>query len=251
MAPRVGCVKYLNARPLIHGWTGPVAYDHPATLCEQLAAGELDVALVSSFEFLRHPIYSVVEGVAVGSEGPVYSVFLAHVGPLHVLEEVVVDPASATSVNLLRCLLGDRGFFPKFVRAGEITTERGRLLIGDQAIRFRQESGERYRYFDLGAGWQEQFDLPFVYALWLIRPEYPEKAHVAQALRELAAKNLANLAPLIAAQPEIDPEFCDFYFRACLRFGFGEAEKAGFKKFGEQCARQKLLSAAPGALDLV
>jgi chorismate dehydratase len=248
---RIGCVKYVNARPLIHGWEGQVTYDHPSALCRQLAAGELDVALVSSFEFLRNPIYSVVDDLAIASDGPVYSVILAHLGPLDAMEEVVVDPASATSVNLLQCLLGDRGFTPKLVREGAITTERGQLLIGDQAIRFREESDVRFGYFDLGAGWQEQFRLPFVYALWLIRPEFPEKRTVADALRSLGKKNLANLDPIIAAQPDVDPAFCRFYYRDCLRFAFGEPEKAGFRKFGEQCLKQHLLSAAPADLDLV
>ena len=47
--------------------------------------------------------------VAIASDGPVYSVILAHCGPVEQLREVVVDPASQTSVNLLRCLLGERG----------------------------------------------------------------------------------------------------------------------------------------------
>ena len=251
MATRLGCVKYLNARPLIHGWEGAVEYDHPSALSRKLAAGELDVALVSSFEFLRNPIYSVVDDVAVASNGPVYSVFLAHLGPLHALREVVVDPASATSVNLLQCLLADRGFTPELVRKGEMTSERGQLLIGDQAIRFRQESDGRHHFFDLGAGWLEQFRRPFVYALWLMRPEFPAKDKVAAELRSLAKNNLAHLDAVIAAQPEVDPAFCAFYYRECLRFGFGDPEKAGFRKFSEECAKRNLLSAPPGALALV
>ncbi len=251
MAPRLGCVKYLNARPLIHGWSGPADYDHPSALCRRLAAGELDVALVSSFEFLRNPIYAVIDGVAIASAGPVYSVFVAHLGPLHAMEEIVVDPASATSVNLMHCLLGNLGLHPKLVRTGEITSERGQLLIGDQAIRFRAESGESYRYFDLGAEWQEQFDLPFVFALWLVRPEFPGKEEVAAELRSLGERNLAQLDAIIAAQPDVDPEFCAFYYRDCLRFAFGEPEKAGFKKFGEECLQRKLLPAPSGELVLL
>ena len=38
---RIGCVKYLNARPLIRGWLGDVEFDHPSTLCKRLASGEL------------------------------------------------------------------------------------------------------------------------------------------------------------------------------------------------------------------
>jgi len=62
---RLGCVRYLNALPLIDSWPDPVRFDHPSTLCRELAAGQLDVALVSSFEYLRNPIYSVVDHVAI------------------------------------------------------------------------------------------------------------------------------------------------------------------------------------------
>jgi len=48
---RIGCVKYLNARPLIYGWSGAVDFDHPAALCRKLEHGDLDVALVSSLEY--------------------------------------------------------------------------------------------------------------------------------------------------------------------------------------------------------
>jgi chorismate dehydratase len=68
---RIGCVKYLNARPLIHGGEGGVDFDHPSALCNKLAAGKLDVALVSSFEFLRNPIYRIVDDVSIASDGPV------------------------------------------------------------------------------------------------------------------------------------------------------------------------------------
>lgn len=242
---RLGCVKYLNARPLIHGWRGDVRFDHPSALCRQLAAGQLDVALVSSFEYLRNPIYSIVDGLAIASDGPVFSVILAHLGPIEALREVVVDPASETSVNLLRCLLHRRGVTAQFVPAGEISAERALLLIGDQAIRFRQLAGGERQFLDLGAEWKAQVKKPFVYALWLIRPEYAAKEEMAEALRSLGKANRANLDALIAAQPEPDRAFCEFYYRECLRFDLGEAEKEGFKKFGELCAGQKLLPTGP------
>ena len=81
-ALRVGCVQYLNARPLIHGCDAPVVFDHPSGLARDLAAGALDVALVPVFEALRHPRYLLADGVAIASDGPVFSVFLAHRGPL-------------------------------------------------------------------------------------------------------------------------------------------------------------------------
>ena len=46
---RIGCVKYLNARLLIHGWSGgAVDFDHPAALCRKLDRGDLDTVQVDS-----------------------------------------------------------------------------------------------------------------------------------------------------------------------------------------------------------
>jgi chorismate dehydratase len=250
-AVRLGCVRYLNARPLIHGWSGQVHFDHPSALCRQLPAAELEVALVSSFEYLRNPIYSVVDRVAIASDGPVYSVILAHCGRVEQLREVVVDPASQTSVNLLRCLLGEQGMKVEFVSQGDIRAERGLLLIGDQAIRFRQQSRGRHQFLDLGAEWKKATGKPFVYALWLVRPDCDGKLAVAEALRSLGQNNVENLRALIAAQPESIREFCEFYFRECLRFAFGEEEKRGFQMFGELCVKQKLLPAVPPSPKLI
>jgi len=244
-AVRLGCVRYLNARPLIHGWSGPVHFDHPSALCRLLATGELQVALVSSFEYLRNPIYSVIDRIAIASDGPVYSVILAHCGRVEQLREVVIDPASQTSVNLHHCLLGERRMKVEFVSQGEICTERGLLLIGDQAIRFRQQSRDQYQFLDLGEEWKKATGKPFVYALWLVRPDYDRKLAIAEELRSLGQNNMENLRALITAQPEGIREFCDFYFRECLRFVFEEEEKQGFQRFGEFCLRQKLISAVP------
>ncbi|MGI8430703.1 MAG: menaquinone biosynthesis protein [Chthoniobacterales bacterium] len=233
MATRLGCVKYLNARPLIDGWEGPVEFDHPAALCRKLAAGALDVALVSSFELLRHPIYFVVDGLAIASDGPVHSVILAHDLPPNELREVVSDPASATSINLLRVLFPDLQIVPE----GKIGGTRGALFIGDQAIAFRRGAGESHQILDLGTEWKRRTGLPFVYALWLIHPDYAEKTAIAEALRDRAAQNLDRLDALIAAEPPAEREFAEFYFRDCLRFSFGAAEKKGLQTFAELCAK--------------
>src|ERR1041384_4822918 len=110
---RIGCVKYLNARPLIHGWAGAVDFDDPAALCRKLECGDLDVALVSSLEFLRRPKYRIVDGISISSQGKVYSVIVAHGDELVDLQQIELDPASETSVALLRCLLAQRGLNPR------------------------------------------------------------------------------------------------------------------------------------------
>jgi predicted solute-binding protein len=170
-------------------------------------------------------------------------VILVHRHPIEQLRQVIIDPASETSANLLRCLLGKQPI--EFVKDGPITAERGRLLIGDKAIRFREEAGDDLKILDLGAAWQEFAALPFVYALWLIRPDYQSKNEIAERLRSLGKANLQNLENVIAARPPEQQHFCEFYFRRCLRFDLGESEKKGFQQFGKLCAENGILPFVP------
>ena len=202
-----------------------------------LADGELDVAFVSSFEFLRHPAYAIVDGVCVAADGPVYSVFVAHREPIEQVRKIEADPNSRTSVNLLRCLLAERRY------RAELVSSDGdaKLLIGDQAIRFRQQHEGEFEFLDLAAEWRRATDLPFVFALWLIRPGTANAGDIANQLRALCQKNLSALDDLIAAENEFAPGFCDRYFRQHLRFSFGDAEKQGLLRFRASCEKHELL----------
>ena len=245
-------------------------FGHPSALCKRLANGELDVALVSSVEFLRNPIYQIVDDVSISSDGAVYSVVVAHRGDFSELEEIELDPASKTAVNLLRCLLGELGFKLRLLqRVAEVSapvtklssTSCGQLLIGDQAIRFRQEHAGEFRFWDLGEHWKKLIGLPFVYALWLIRPEVADAEQIANRLRALRDENLANLDELIAEvvagvgdpghQKEFNSQFCRRYYRGHLRFDFREKEKEGMRTFASLCAKHRLLKKRDLKLDLV
>lgn len=263
---RIGCVKYLNARPLIRGWPGGVEFDHPSVLCQRLSKRELDVALVSSFEFLRNPIYQIVDDVSISSDGPVYSVVVSHRGEFSKIEEIQLDPASKTAVNLLRCLLAELGLNVRLTHgepaSGSLpATSRAQLLIGDQAIQFRQKYASEFQFWDLGEQWKKLIGLPFVYALWLIRPEVADAKSIGRRLRETRDQNLANLDNLIpeAAVAVGDPgprkklnrEFLLRYYRKHLRFSFGEREKQGLQRFADLCAKHGVLPTRDRPLSLV
>ena len=273
---RIGCVKYVNARPLIRGWPGDVEFDHPSALCQRLANGALDVALVSSFEYLRNPVYQIVDHVSISSQGAVYSVVVAHCGEFSNVEEIALDPASQTAVNLLRCVLAELGLKPRLVSDGLGSTgcqhvvsgslpdiSRARLLIGDQAIHFRQKHAGEFQFWDLGEQWKKLTGLPFVYALWLIRTEVTDAKSIAQRLRKLSDKNLSSLDDLIEEAVagvrlsavasaktddlgpgrELNREFLLRYFRKHLRFSFGENEKQGLQRFADLCEKHGVLPA--------
>ena len=266
---RVGCVQYLNARPLIVPYDGEVVFEHPARLADLLACGAIDIALIPVFEALRQAEFPVVDGIAIASRGPVYSVFLAHRGQLDRLQSVSLDPASRTSNNLLRCLLAEfHGLRPAFDPAGECGAKatpkpqecsdpslpddhRGLLLIGNQAIRFRQHPREGVSYLDLGEEWIERTGLPFVFAVWQIRPEIPNPGAVADALRAVKAAGLRRVREIARLQRDFDPGFAEHYLTEHITFDLGPDEKAGLARFRALLQKHALIPAAEEAIRFV
>ncbi|MEP6673090.1 MAG: menaquinone biosynthesis protein [Chthoniobacter sp.] len=242
---RIGCVKYLNSKPLIQGYDGPVVFDHPSGLARDLAAGRLDVALVPTFEALRSPHYTLAEGVGIACDGPVYSVFLAHRGPLAQLRSVALDPASLTSVHLLQVLLREyHGVRPELLDLAAFPAETdAALIIGNQAIDFRQHDRDGYQILDLGEEWKRCTGLPFVFAPWLLRPDLLHAADVAADLRALKTYGLAHLDEIISGEAR-DPDFTRRYLMHHIRFELGEGEKAGIEKFRELLAKHGFIAEA-------
>jgi predicted solute-binding protein len=240
---RVGCVQYLNAKPLIVPYDGEVIFEHPARLADLLAAGEIDVALIPVFEALRQPEFPIVDGVAIASRGAVYSVFLAHRGPLNGIRVVSLDPASRTSNNLLRCILAEfHGLHPALETTGALPDgDRGLLLIGDQAIRFRQSPRDGVRYLDLGEEWLAQTGLPFVYAVWQIRPEIAYACAAADALRAVKAAGLRRIREIGRLQKNFEPGFAEHYLTHHVQFELGEDEKAGLVQFRSLLRKHALI----------
>ena len=222
-------------------------------LSAQLQRGELDVALVSSFEFLRKPVYRIVDGVSIAADGPVYSVIVAHRGKIFDVQEIALDPASLTSVALLRVLLNKLNLHPRLVPASgeDVKSKRAMLLIGDQAIRFRQAHANDFDFWDLAAAWKDATGLPFVFALWLVRPEVSNVEEIAGQLRKLRDNNLRDIDRVIAEEHDFDHEFCRRYFFDHLRFSFGDKEKEGLRMFAELCAKQGIIPKHDLALNLV
>jgi len=230
---RIGSVPYLNAVPLTCGLEARCERTPPSALAVSLREGRLDAALLSVTEALFAPGYPIVDGVAIASDGPVFSVFLAHRDPLDErLAEVHLDPASCTSVNLLRVLLAARGLSPRFLPlAAEPggSMPRNMLLIGDPAIRFALGRHD-HRIWDLGAAWKEWTGLPFVFAVWAMREAAATPA-LADGLREARERGLARLPEWIDHRPEFTREFRQAYLGGHIRYGLGDREKAGLGRF--------------------
>jgi chorismate dehydratase len=231
---RVGSVGYLNAVPLTRGLEEEVLYATPSKLAKLLRKDELDAGLVSIVEVLFNDRYDILDGIAIASLGEVKSVLLAHRRPLEEAREIYCDPASLTSVELLRVLLAERGLKPEFKPLQSYELARlpdYALLIGDPALDFLLGPHE-HEIWDLGAAWYELTRLPFVYAVWALRRGV-ENSTLKRLLREARDFGLDTLDTIIRSRTEYTLQFRQDYLGWHIHFHLGADEKRGLNRFIE------------------
>jgi predicted solute-binding protein len=252
---RIGCVRYLNSRPLIHGRREEVLLEHPSALARDLREGHLDAALVPVFEIFAHPGYRIVDGCGIISRGPVHSVFVAHESPMEGLQTVALDTASLSSAHLIRILLREEfGLTPEYrpITAGETPGPgKGTLLIGDQAFDGRRRWGDRYGYYDLGEAWRRLTRLPFVFAVWAIRPDVPEPEPLAAQLRGWMQEGIAAIDAIVAAEEPGFREEARRYLREHIFFQMQRDDREGLHLYGAKLAEHGLIRTRPAPLHFV
>ena len=236
---RIGSVPYLNAAPLTWGLEKEIIFCPPTVLAMKLRRGEIDAGLVSVTEVLFNDHYEVLDGIAVASRGEVKRVFLAYRQPIELTRVVYCDPASLTSVNLLRVLLAEKGLHPEL---RPLRSDFARELpdafvrIGDPALRFLL--GPRsHAIWDLGAAWHEAYRLPFVYAVWALR-RGAQTDELRKRLRAARDAGLEQIESIVAEHREFEASFVREYFGRHLRYQLGSEEKRGLAKFTELLAIQ-------------
>lgn len=240
---RVSAVSYLNSMPLVHDLPRRtdrfvVRLDIPSTCAALLHAGEVDLGLIPSIEYLGGPDYHIVPGIAVASRGPVASVCLFSRAPIDRVRSIALDASSRTSAGLLRVLCARRfGIAPAFVTLAP-DVERmlqqcdAALLIGDLALDARSERTD-LMVADLGEHWTNWTGLPFVWAFWAGRRGALDAAGVG----ELQARRDAGVAAIDAIAREFGRgddrvrQRAARYLRENIRFSLGEDERQALTRY--------------------
>jgi chorismate dehydratase len=239
---RIGAVNYLNTKPLIYNLErlapkALLSLDLPSRLADRLAEGKLDVALIPVVEYFRGDGYSIVPNIAIATRGPALSVTLFSRVPWAEIRRVALDEGSRTSVALTQILLRERHNLtpqlqplPADVPAEQVDADAV-LLIGDRAMKSCLP-GFRFAY-DLGQEWHDWTGLPFVYAVWAVRPG-ADLGDVEAALHESKRQGLAHVGAIAAAEApklQLDAGFCRRYLETVIRFNLGPRELEGLQRY--------------------
>lgn len=264
---RVGRIPYVNCYPVygaIDRGVVPLQADIvdgvPTELNAQMAAGGLDVSVISAVEYAREAQrYLLLPDLAISCDGPVRSVVLFAKRPVSQLSgrRVLVSRSSMTSVALLDLLFQHVwDARPAFVASDAELTDvakftpddhDARLVIGDAALRLgahlhdpaqRDELLDRlgYRYaYDLGAEWKRWTDLPFVFAVWVAQRAADTRAaldvHASLiASRDWGLKHLDTLAAQAALATGVRRDACLTYLSG-LDYGLSYGHLAGLTEF--------------------
>jgi chorismate dehydratase len=264
---RVGRIPYVNCYPVygaidrgVIPLSAEIVQGVPTALNAYMAAGTLDVSVISAVEYARDgQRYLLLPDLAISCDGPVRSVVLFSKRPASELSgrRVLVSRSSMTSVALLELLFehvwdARPSFVPSDAELTDIARfsaadHDARLVIGDAALRLgahlhdlrdRDELLERlgYRYaYDLGAEWKNWTDLPFVFAVWVAQRRADTRlaldVHASlMASRDWGLMHLEQLAAQAALATGVTKSACLTYLSG-LDYRLSYGHLAGLTEF--------------------
>ena len=252
---RVAAVSYLNSVPLIWGLAhGPYRSQFsitnmlPSRCADALREGAADAGIIPSIEYQRIGGLKIIPGLSVSSSGPVRSVLLISKVPVEQIRTAALDTSSRTSACLVQILMAKHyGISPKVEpHAPDLQAMLSRcdaaMMIGDPALA-SDFPGLIVR--DLADDWRELTGLPFVFAVWAIRPAAAGDG-LTEKFQESAAYALGHLEEIIPeeqARTGLPAELIRSYLTENIDFTLGERNLAGLRRFYELAAELELIPA--------
>ncbi len=261
---RVGRIPWINCYPIYAAIDGGVVSmpadmvtGTAAELNDLLAAGELDVSVVSAVEYARSASrYHLLSDLAISCDGPVHSVALFAKRPVDELDGATVlrTASSRTSILLLDLLCRHRWRIePRFaeVRAEPADVDalgalphEAVLVIGDAALLLQAEARYPHRV-DLGSAWHEWTGLPFVFAVWAARRDR-DRCRVEEVHRRLLESrtwgldHLDELARAASRTTGLEAAMCRAYL-GDLDYALSYRHLAGLTDFFRRLAHDGLV----------
>ena len=236
----VVAVEYINTLPLLKdlkvnsdAWNCRLKTAYPSKCAEMYAKREADIALVPVGALESMPDFRIISDYAIGCEGPVKTVALLSNQPVEDLDNILLDHHSRTSSLLCRIFaryLWKKGYNFSHTDEGYAQLDQentGVVLIGDKVR--NAEQGFRYKY-DFGEMWYDWQKLPFVFAVWICRPELEENtvdafcAKLESGIETFGASDLNGYA---------DSAYWLKYLKENIHYQFKRRERVALNKFLE------------------
>ncbi len=267
---RVGRISYVNAVPFYHRLKGNDSIDLefladcPARINQAMHEGKVDIAPVSSLEYLNHQKnYMILPDLVIGARDFSGSVLLLSKEKIEGLDgaKIALTSQSLSSAVLLKVLLRFKFKFENQFETASGTPDellagrRAALVIGDDALLYHPKEFV-YKY-DLSELWWNWTAKPFCFALWVVHKEFarkhPEEVVLFyQQLKENLHRNLTDIETLMKESLQLNfldtnfPKIFGYLFN--LSYGFDQAMQEGLELY-YRLAHQLEVSPQPEKLE--
>ena len=255
----IGCVSYLNAKPLIYGLGSHenirLTLDVPAKLIDGLRDSRFDVALLPIIDAQRLENLRILTSGGIGCDGPTLTVRIFSKVPMEQIEVLACDTHSHSSVALARVILaeayGRRPEFVDFEHSASTSDPQAVLLIGDKVV-CAEPQGYRHQ-IDLGEAWKKLTGLPFVFAAWVARGgvELGGLPQLLRASKELSMQHLPEIVERDALPRGWPADLAMRYMTEYLKYDIGERQIEAIGLFHQLAAKHGMLQHPPRQLDVV
>jgi chorismate dehydratase len=281
---RVSIVEYLNAAPLVWGFTdGPLAgkYDLsftvPSQCAEQLRRGDADLGIIPSIEYQRMDGVVALPGMAIASKNVVRSLLVVSKKPIEMARRIALDTSSRSTVALVRLLAAEHWKInPEFVDAAPdpsamLQQADAALIIGDPALRISLKmealAGKSPRGEDCCQGdaedmpipgfetlfvydvihqWREMTGKPAALAIWAGHREAitPEVLADFTASKLYGLERIREISEAASIKLDLPPRALERYLTENIHFDLDEENLAGLQLFFEKAAAAGLIPRA-------
>lgn len=257
-ARRIGCVSYLNAKPLIDGLESSddpkVRFDVPSRLLEDLESGEVDIALCPVIDYFRSRVpLEIVPVGGIGCNGPTLTVRLYSRTPIKDITAVHADTDSHTSVALLKVILNQQyNITPTFIEFNARESVAGNrivhqppamMLIGDKVVTDSPPAVTYPYQIDLGEAWHAMTGMPFVFAVWMCRrgENLGNLPGLLGRRREENAGRIAEIVDRYAPSHRWPKDLALEYLGRLLRYDIGKPHLAAIERFAAAAGRMGII----------
>ncbi len=278
---RVSIVEYLNAAPLVWGFTdGPLAgkyelsFTVPSQCAEELRRGDADLGIIPSIEYQRMDGVVTLPGMAIASKHEVRSLLVVARKPIELAKRIALDSSSRSTIGLVKILAKEHWqIAPEYVQAAPEPAEMLRdadaaLLIGDPALRIslkmealagKSPSGEQccqgdpeempvpgYEtlfVYDVIHQWREMTGKPAVLAIWVGWRDAvtPEVIADFMASKQFGLERLREISEAASIKLDLPPRALERYLTENIHFDLDEENRAGLELYFEKAAAAGLI----------
>lgn len=242
MKIRVGKIPYLNSEPFYYKLNRKEIELHtmvPSALSKAAEEGEIDAGPLPIVDYFRmEDRFTRVGQFCIATSQKSRSILFYSKRPIQDLDRATVGVTSETSTTkrLMEVLFANRFHVTpgKYVSLSD--PNDAFLLIGDEALRKRYGvPSYPYRY-DFGEEWYRWTQMPFVFALWVIRKDMGERAasYLENVLYSCVDEGLEHMYTIGQMREDVRMSGKEIveYFQG-LRYWAGVGEIKAMKLFRE------------------